>query len=86
MSDQNDYKAILTDFRILKQPYRIDKLIFFNIQKQKLTSDTARIVSIDDIYKEFYLAYNFNTNSLKTHIQGIVSIIQKIVISIKSLQ
>lgn len=63
----------------------MDKLMFSSILRQRLASITIEIVSINDLRKEFRPACNLNTSSLKVHIQEIVSVLQGIVSSTKSL-
>lgn len=51
MSDQNNDKAVLTDFQIIKQTYRIKKLIFSGTLIQNLANIAMRIIFINNLYK-----------------------------------
>ncbi len=75
MLDQDICKAALTDFAISKWSRGIDKLIFSSTLKQRLASIAMQIVFINDLCKEFSLAYNLNTSSLRAYTQGIIRIL-----------
>lgn len=64
----------------------MDKLIFSSTLKQKLACAAAQIVSIDDLCRKLSLTCYFNFSSLKAHAQEIISILQRIITSTKSLQ
>ncbi len=86
MLDQNACKAALTNFTTAKWPHRMDALMFSSALRQRLASTATRIVSINDLRKELSLVCHLNTSNLRVHAQEIVSILQRIVTSTKSLQ
>ena len=60
--------------------------MFSSALGQKLASVATRIVSIDDLYKEWSLTCHLNTSSLRVYAQKIIGILQGIVTLTKSSQ
>ena len=57
--------------------------MFFIVLREKLVSTTIQIVSVDNLYIELSLTYNYNISSLRIYMQVIITLLQQFIILIE---